>query len=43
MDDFLTHHDDERRKRFKERFKTLYDKFKNDYNKPIFWSYQLTW
>ena len=43
MDDFLTHHDDERRKRFKDRFKSLYDKFKNDYNKPIFWSYNLTW
>ena len=39
--DYLSHHNDERRQRFKDRFKTLYDKFKNDYNKPIFWSYNL--
>ena len=43
MDDYLVHKDDDRRQRFKERFKTLYDKFKNDYNKPIYWSYNLTW
>jgi hypothetical protein len=35
-DDFLTHHDDERRKRFKARFQKLFNKFKDDYNKSIF-------
>ena len=43
MDDFLTHHDPIRQKRFKQRFKSLYDKFKNDYNRAIFWSYNLLW
>jgi len=42
MDDFLTHHDPIRQKRFKDRFRSLLLKFKDDYNKPIFWS-QLTW
>ena len=41
--DYLTHHDEERRKRFKDRFRSLFEKYKNDYNRPIFWSYLLTW
>ncbi len=43
MADYLIHKDNKRRERFKNRFKSLYEKFKEDYNKPIFWSYQLTW
>ena len=43
MEDMLIHHDEKRRKAFKARFKALYEKFKTDYNKPIFWSYLLTW
>ena len=41
--DYLIHHDEARRKRFKERFKSLYEKFNNNYNKPIFYAYQLLW
>ena len=41
--DMLTHHDEVRRKRFKDRFRSLYEKYKNDYNRPIFWSYLLLW
>ena len=43
MEDYLVHHDEERRKRFKERFRSLFDKYKDNYNKAIFWSYLLTW
>ena len=43
MSDYLTHHDEARRKRFKDRFRSLFEKFKDNYNKAIFWSYQLTW
>ena len=43
MEDYLIHHDEERRKRFKARFRSLYEKNKDNYNKPIFWSYNLTW
>ena len=43
MEDYLIHHDKQRRDNFKNRFKSLYEKFKNNYNKPIFWAYQLTW
>ena len=41
--DMLTHHDEARRKRFKDRFRSLFEKYKNDYNRPIFWSYLLLW
>ncbi len=43
MEDFLIHHDEERRKRFKARFRSIYEKFKNDYNKAIFYSWNLIW
>ena len=43
MDDYLQHHDKERRKNFKDRFRSTFEKNKNNYNKPIFWSYNLTW
>jgi len=43
MDDFLTHHDDDRRARFRARFDKIYQKYKNDYNKPIYWVMILTW
>ena len=36
MEDYLIHHDKERRKKFKERFRSLFEKFKYDYNKSIF-------
>ena len=41
--DFLTHKDDDRRQRFRTRFKKLFDKFKNDYNKSIFYAWNLLW
>ena len=43
MQDYLIHHDKERRKRFKDRFRSTFEKNKDNYNKPIFWSYLLTW
>ena len=43
MADYLIHKDKERRDRFRARFKGLYEKFKNNYNKPIFWAYNLLW
>lgn len=43
MQDHLINHDEERRKRFRQRFKSTYEKFKHDYNKPIFWAYNLLW
>ena len=43
MDDYLVHKNDDKRVRFRARFDKIYQKFKNDYNKPIFWSYNLTW
>ena len=43
MEDFLQHHDEERRKRFKDRFRSTFEKNKNNYNKPIFFAYQLSW
>lgn len=43
MTDYLIHNDKQRRDRFRARFKGLYEKYKNDYNKPIFWSYILLW
>ena len=43
MDDYLQHHDKERRKKFKDRFRSTFEKNKNNYNKPIFWAYLLTW
>ena len=41
--DFLQHHDEERRQRFRQRFNKLYEKFKTDHNKPIFYSWNLLW
>ncbi len=41
MSDYLTNHDDEKRYRFKQRFKKMFEKSKDDYNKAIFWSYLL--
>ena len=43
MEDMLIHHDEKRRKAFKDRFRSVYEKYKNDYNRPIFWSYLLNW
>ena len=43
MEDYLIHHDKDRRDKFRARFKKLFDNHKTDYNKPIFWSYNLTW
>ena len=41
--DYLTHHDNERRNNFRSRFKKLYDKFKNNINSKILYSYDLLW
>lgn len=43
MDDYLVHQNSDRRDRFRARFKSLYDKYKNDYNKAIFYSWNLLW
>ena len=43
MQDYTQHKDKDRRDRFRARFKKLYDKFSNDYNKPIYWAYNLLW
>ena len=43
MQDMLIHHDPIRQKRFKDRFRSTYEKFKENYNKPIFWAYNLLW
>ena len=43
MADYLVHHDKDRRDRFRARFRSVYEKNKNNYNKPIFWSYNLLW
>ena len=37
------HNDKIRVEKFKARFNKLYERFKDDYNKPIFWSYLLLW
>ena len=41
--DFLTHKDKYRRDRFRLRFNKLYNKFSENYNKPIFWAYRILW
>jgi hypothetical protein len=43
MDDYLVHKNDDRRARFRARFDKIYQKYKNDYNKPIYWFMNLTW
>ncbi len=43
MADYLTHKDKIRRDRFRARFNKLYERFKDDYNSAIFWSYQILW
>ena len=43
MADYLTHHDKDRRDRFRARFRSVYEKNKNNYNKPIFYAFQLLW
>ena len=41
--DMLTHKDKDRRDRFRARFRSLFEKYKNDYNRPIFYAFQLLW
>ena len=41
--DWLTHHDKIRRENFRKRFKSLFEKNKDNYNTPIFYSYQILW
>jgi len=43
MPDYLVHQNEDLRSRFRARFKSLYEKFKDDYNKPIYYSYNLLW
>ena len=43
MDDYLVHKNDDRRARFRARFDKIYQKYKNDYNKSIYWVMNLTW
>lgn len=41
--DFLLHKDKDRRDKFRKRFKALYEKNKNNYNSPMFYSWNLLW
>jgi len=41
--DMLTHKDKDRRDRFRARFKSVYEKNKNNYNRPIFYAFNLLW
>ncbi len=41
--DYLIHKDKARRLRFRQRFNKLFNKFSEDYNKPIFWAYRILW
>jgi hypothetical protein len=41
--DYLSLKDKKRRDNFRSRFEKLYNKFKNNYNKPIFWAVNLLW
>jgi hypothetical protein len=43
MQDYTQHKNKDRRDRFRARFKKLYDKFSNDFNKIIYWAYNLIW
>lgn len=42
-EDFTMHRDLERRKRFRDRFRSLYEKHKNNKESPIFWSWNVLW
>ena len=42
-EDYLIHKDKDRRDRFRTKFKTVYEKNNNNYNKPIYWAYNLLW
>lgn len=39
----LDHNDEKRRDNFRARFKSLYEKNKNNPNSAIFWSYKYLW
>ena len=41
--DFLIHKDNFRRQRFRQRFNKLYEKFKTDHNKAIYWAWNILW
>ena len=41
--DWLSHKDKNRRYKFRARFYKLFNKFSEDYNKPIFYAFRLLW
>ncbi len=41
--DFLTNKDLEKRKRFRARFRKTYEKFSDNYNSALFYSWHLLW
>ena len=42
-EDYLIHKDKDRRDRFRARFNKLYQRFKDDYNSPMFYAFRLLW
>lgn len=42
-EDYLIHGDEERRNRFRSRFRSLYNKNKNNIYSPIFWTWNILW
>jgi len=43
FEDFLIHGNVDRLNNFKDRFKKIYDKNKNNINSPLFWSWNVLW
>lgn len=41
--DYLTNKDKDKRQRFKLRFYKLFNKFSQNFNKPIFWTFLILW
>lgn len=42
-EDYLIHNNPVRRENFRKRFYKIYQKFKDDINSKIFWSWNLLW
>jgi hypothetical protein len=42
-EDYLIHKDNNRRSKFRNRFKKLYEKNKSNLNAPIYWSFNILW
>jgi hypothetical protein len=42
-EDYLIHKNNNRRSKFRTRFKKLYEKNKSNLNAPIYWSFNILW